>query len=130
MDIYKQIQNELSSRQYENDYEVDDGYYLSQDNFNSAICPICQKFVLNYMDSGHNYIHCSNCNFKINAYKCNGDRLTLEGLADLLNNAVREHNCAEMPLFQLICDDDDNVMNDNTVLMMSCDKCNFMKIIF
>ena len=121
MEIYKQIQDELSSSQYyDYDYEIE---ALTQEftlNSPSCICPICQKFLLK---SDLNSIYCSNCDFKINARKSDGDLLSLECLAQMLNEAVKEHGCSEIPAFQLVSDD------DRLFLMMSCDKCNFMKVI-
>ena len=126
MEIYKQMQQELSSTQYyDYDYEID---ILSDEtkisNFN-CICPICLKFVLNYLNEDKCCIHCSNCNLRINTSKYNGEKLTIECFADLLNNSVKEHNCTETPIFQQIADDD-----GSQVLMASCDACNFIKIIF
>ena len=124
MEIYKQIQEELGSTQYY-DYEKEIDNICTQSSSFSCICPVCLKFNLNYLDNEKSCIYCSNCNFRINTRKSNHEKLTIECFADLLNNSVKAHKCAEMPVFQQIIDDD-----GTQFLILICDACNFMMVIF
>jgi hypothetical protein len=123
MEIYKQIQEELSTTEYY-DYEKEVENMCRKNSDFSCICPICLKFDLKYLDNNNSCIFCSNCNFRINTTKSNNEKLTIECFADLLNNSVKIHNCVGVPVFQQITDDD-----GSKFLILICDACNYMKII-
>jgi hypothetical protein len=117
IDIYKQIQYELSIEDM--NQIMDENISLKDDIFEiKVICPLCQKCEL---EETQFTIECKQCSFKLNTIQSN---IRLKDLSYLLENAVAQHTCNEVPYFQT---SGSNI--DEFILLMSCDKCNFMKFI-
>lgn len=116
-EIYKQIQYELSMEDM--NQIIDENIRFNDDIFETkVICPLCQKCELKETQYT---IECYQCQFKLNRIQSN---IRLKDLSHLLEDAVTQHKCNEVPYFQT---SGSNV--DEFILLMNCDKCNFMKFI-
>lgn len=143
IEIYKQIQAELSASLLDPDQELIEEILkgeeaqqnLSEDT-SSIMCPVCQK--ANLIEE-NNQIRCRNsgvrCNFAMDTSRSG---LTLYELGRRLEIAVHNHTCNEIPTFEFRSIDPTNrndvifitqlscQPNTNCLLLMSCENCNFM----
>jgi hypothetical protein len=116
-DIYKQLQYELIQHQQ---YD-DDVFYQHQEVEmpsinNHVICPLCQKSELSI--DNKKFISCPKCFLWIDA---DARQMTLSDLNLCLENAVKQHNCPEIPYFKMFKEQE----NSNGTLLMICENCDF-----
>jgi len=116
INLYKEVQSEMLNQEYE---DFEEAWLLSSQANDSVVCPMCQRTKLNE-DNYNRVINCGNCGFKISTAQ---KKLTLAELAFKLQNAVAQHECAEVPYFQYCAE------SNEVDLIMVCDKCSFMHCI-
>ena len=136
----EQIEELLKSQEMEDKMNQENILYVSMNKISQVFCPICQK---EFLKQEYPTIYCqnvvnNNCNFKID---CQETNLDLEKLAVRLEDAMRQHQCNEIPYFQFktknSMDKNDLILfnqfssspNNSCFLLMSCDNCCFLQSI-